>query len=79
MGKMSEIKKIRVEIYKPGEGYEAHEWEYCPIMQAIKRDISPQSMECPINGVICTYGLTTIEPPESCPIKNGLEMKFTIV
>jgi len=76
---MSKIKKIRVEIYKQGEGLEAHEWEYCPIIQAIKRDIYPESIECPIGGGTCNYGLTTIEPPKTCPIKNGLKMKFTIV
>ncbi len=70
---MSEEKKIRVEMYNPGVGREAHEWEHCPIMKPEHHDI------CPIGGGVCKYGLTEIEPPKSCPIRNGLEMKFTLV
>ena len=57
---------IRIEIYKPGEGHEAHEYEYCPIFFAFQN----KSDECVLGGGICKYGLTEIEPTGNCPIRN---------
>ena len=71
---MSKIKTIRVEYDKFGEGKEAHEWEYCPIYFAFQNG----SNECPLGAGVCKYGLTATEPPENCPIKNGIEFKFTL-
>ena len=74
------MKWIRVEIRIPGVGYEAHEYESCPIMAASDFD-----GVCPLNGIECRYGLTMVEPPETCPlgpIEEGGEdvmMRFNIV
>ncbi len=74
---MGEMTKVRVDIYVPGQGYEAHEFQYCPIIFAKDRYGSEQ---CPIGGGICNFGLTEVEPPATCPIRIGnVRMKFSIV
>ena len=67
---MSEITKIRVEINIPGQGEEAHEFEYCPIWET--------NSTCKLGKLPCKYGLTMIDVPQACPLRIGtVEMKFS--
>ena len=71
-----DINKIRVEINIPGEGDEAHEYEHCPIYFAVDRVHNI----CPLRPISCVFGLTTVSPPDLCPLRSsGVKMKFKIV
>ena len=95
------MKKIRVDIYVPGSGEQAHEFEWCPIQDRMDTPKKPRyegedasqmlkdfekrladigKPQCPLNGHLCLFGLTTVEPPVGCPMKVGpVEMRFSIV
>lgn len=60
---MSKEAKIRIEIHVPGQGNQSHEFEYCELWEAPTR--------CRIDGPPCTYGLTEIDVPGCCPLRNG--------
>ena len=75
---------VRAAIHIPGQGNNAHEFEYCPIMDHhhYERNI------CPIGGGECKFGLTEITPPKTCPLRSPgvsnddvqtIEMEFSIV
>jgi hypothetical protein len=65
--------KVRVDIEIPGQGKEAHEYEYCPLTERGNGGC------CPIGGGTCKFGLTEISPPATCPLKAGtVKMQFSI-
>lgn len=66
------IDKIRIEIDKPGQGKESHEFEYCPL--------SGNDNICRIHRCECKYGLTEIVIPTPCSMKNGtITIKFKAI
>ncbi|MEE8423869.1 MAG: hypothetical protein V3S49_04955 [Thermodesulfobacteriota bacterium] len=60
---MSKAKTIRIEIDKPGEGSEAHEFDCCPLKE--------RGDYCRLYGKICNYGLTEIDIPAFCSLHCG--------
>lgn len=67
--------RVRIDMKISGVGNEGHEWEFCPIHLGARIG----GNRCPIRKMECKYGLTEIEPPHLCPIRGGVEMKFSIV
>lgn len=57
------MNRIRVEIDVPGSGFQAHEFEYCPLIR------HAADRMCPIGGGKCNFGLTEITPPRTCPLR----------
>lgn len=68
------MKRIRIEMRKPGEGSFAYEYEHCPIYFAVGKgnDI------CPLDGMVCKFGLTEISPPDDCPIIRCRDVTFVL-
>ena len=69
--------RVRIDIHKPGEGDESHEYEHCPIQFSAQF-----STTCPLRtDLTCNFGLTEIAPPKDCPLRGcgPLMMKFTVV
>ena len=55
---------IRVDIDVPGEGWEAHEYEHCPLRESM-------AVMCSIRPLPCNYGLTEIDVPHECPLRRS--------
>ena len=72
------MENIRVLVHVPGEGKEAHEYEYCPLSEvragarSIKEKPWPDVKTwCRIKNIVCNFGLTEITPPDECPMRSG--------
>ena len=69
--------RVRMEVDVPGQGFEAHEFEYCPFVGMLDYP----GGHCPFgSGAECLMGLTTIEPPGGCPLRlSPIEAKVSLV
>lgn len=61
---------IRVDIDVPGEGWEAHEYEYCSLRDGLANI-------CTLRPCSCNYGLTEIDVPHECPLRmSAVTMRY---